>query len=334
MVRAVGALIISALVTVAGAGSAALAAESDANECAHGKSLEVRLRACSDVIDTGAATPDARAEAYRMRAWAFSEKADHKRAIADFSAAIALKTDDAASYFGRGQLRLAEGDLAGAVADLTEAIRYDGPSTKLLTTLGYAHLVKGDAAEAVADFSAALQLDPKNAAALNTRGLAYRKTGDLDKAIADYTAALQLNPIYALAYNNRGYAYEARGDKRAAADDFRRALLIDPALAGARDGLKRLGEPPAAMSESEGLIAEGKLIAQKQCAWCHAIEAEEESPNRRAPRWRDLSKRYPILALREPLTRGIGRPHDEMPKFELSDADIDKIVAYINSLSP
>jgi len=31
---------------------------------------------------------------------------------------------------------------------------------------------------------------------------------------------------------------------------------------------------------------------------------------------------------------GIARPHDDMPKFELSDNEIDTIVAYINSLSP
>jgi hypothetical protein len=35
-----------------------------------------------------------------------------------------------------------------------------------------------------------------------------------------------------------------------------------------------------------------------------------------------------------PLSRGIARPHDEMPNFVFSDYDIDMIVAYINSLSP
>ena len=45
-------------------------------------------------------------------------------------------------------------------------------------------------------------------------------------------------------------------------------------------------------------------------------------------------KRHPVLALREPLSRGIARRHDEMPKFELSDKEIDTIIAYINSLSP
>jgi tetratricopeptide (TPR) repeat protein len=195
-------------------------------------------------------------------------------------------------------------------------------------------LVKGNADEAVADFTVAIRLDPKNASALNNRGLAYRKKGDLDAAIKDYTGAIELNPIYALAYNNRGYVFEAKGDKQAAAADFRRALALDPSLVGAKEGLKRLGEPAVAAAESDRLISEGRLLAERNCAWCHAIGKTGDSPNPRAPRWRELGKRHPILALREPLTRGIARPHDEMPKFELSDEETDRIVAYINSLAP
>lgn len=319
---------------IAAATSTSAAAEGAPSDCAQGKLVEARIRACSSIIDAKPAPSNPRAEAYRIRAAAYSEKANHKLAIADFTEAINLKGDDATSYFGRGQSRLAEGDAAGAVADLTEAIRYSEPTPRLFTARGYAQLVKGDAAGAMVDFSVALRLDPKNAAAYNSRGLAYRKMGDLEKAIADYSAAIQLNPVYALAYNNRGYVYEARGDKRAAAADFRRALALDPALVGAKNGLKRLGEPEAVAAESDKLIAQGKLLAEKNCAWCHAIAPTGDSPNPRAPRWRDLSNCHPILALREPLARGIARPHDEMPKFELSNQEIDTIVAYINSLSP
>ena len=38
------------------------------------------------------------------------------------------------------------------------------------------------------------------------------------------------------------------------------------------------------------------------------------------------------MTLREPLTRGIAAPHDEMPNFGPTDAEIDKIIAYINTL--
>ena len=57
-------------------------------------------------------------------------------------------------------------------------------------------------------------------------------------------------------------------------------------------------------------------------------------PNKKAPEFRTLHARHPNLAMREPLSRGIAAPHDEMPKFTLAGPEIDAIVAYINNLSP
>ena len=303
-------------------------------DCKESRNGEVRIAACSEIIDAKTTAPNVRAEAYQARAAAHAERAATKQAIADYTEALRLKADDGPSYYGRGQARLAQHDTDGAIADLTQAIRYNGSSPGLFIARGYAQLVNENPGEAIADFTVAIRLDPKNASAFNNRGLAYRKKGDLDKAVADYSAAIGLNPIYALAYNNRGYVFEAQGQKQAAAADLRRALALDPSLAGARQGLKRLGEPAGVAAESDRLVAEGKLLAERNCAWCHAIGKSGDSPNPRAPRWRDLHKRHPILALREPLTRGIARPHDEMPKFELSDQETDRIVAYINSLAP
>jgi tetratricopeptide (TPR) repeat protein len=303
-------------------------------DCKESRIVSVRIVACSQVIDNKTAAPELRAEAYRRRAEAFAERASHKEAIADYTEALRLKGDDGASFYGRGQARLAAGETDEAISDFTQAIRYNGDAPGLYVARGYAQMVKGNAGESIADFTVAIRLDPKNASAFNNRGLAWRKKGDLDKAVEDYSAAIGLNPIYALAYNNRGYAFEAKGDRKAATADFRRAVALDPSLVGARDGLKRLGEPETVSLESDRLVAEGRMLAEKNCAWCHAIGKKGESANPRAPAWRDLHKRHPIQALREPLTRGIIRPHDEMPKFELTEGETDSIVAYINSLGP
>ncbi len=322
------------------AGAAALtlgagAAQADRlKDCTESHINAVKIIACSEVIANKATPPAARVEAYRTRAEAYLDRAAHKEAIADYSEALRLKPDDGASYFGRGEARLALNQTDGAISDFTQAIRLNDEGAGLYVARGYAQLVKGNANEAIADFTVAIRRDPKNASALNNRGLAWRKKGDLDKAIKDYSAAIALNPIYALAYNNRGYVFEAKGDKKAASADFRRALSLDPSLVGAKKGLKRLGEPVTVSAESDKLIAEGRALAQKNCAWCHAIGKTGDSPNPRAPAWRDIHKRHPILALRDPLTRGIARPHDEMPKFQLTDNEIDTIVAYINSLGP
>ena len=189
-------------------------------------------------------------------------------------------------------------------------------------------------AAAIADFTEAIRLNPKSPSTFNRRGLAYRRSGDLARAIDDYTAAIALNPVYALAYNNRGYVYEAQGRKDDAIADFQAALLLDPSLIGARDGLARLGIPAALLAETERRVQEGKALVEQNCSGCHAVGAKGASPNAKAPEFRNLHERHPSLALREPLSRGIAAPHDEMPKFALSGPQIDTIVAYINSLRP
>jgi tetratricopeptide (TPR) repeat protein len=322
---------LAATAVVLGAGAAHADRLAD---CTESKIGAVRIIACTEVIDAKATAPEARVKARRARAEAYAERAAYNDAIVDYTAALRLKPDDGESFYGRGQARLSLNQVDGAISDFTQALRYMGDQAGLYVARGYAQLVKGNPNESIADFTVAIRLDPKNASALNNRGLAYRKKGDLDNAIKDYTAAIALNPIYALAYNNRGYVFEGKGDRQAAAADFRRALSLDPSLVGAKKGLKRLGEPQTVSAESDKLIAQGRALAEKNCAWCHAVGKTGNSPNPRAPAWRDLHKRHPILALRDPLTRGIGRPHDEMPKFELTDDEIDTIVAYINSLGP
>jgi tetratricopeptide (TPR) repeat protein len=327
----------TAKMTLAAAGLALASAAANADrlsDCKQRTVGEVRIAACSEVIELKTTPPEALAEAYRIRADAYSERAHHKEAVADYTQAIRLKADDSAAYYGRGAARLALKDVDGAIDDFTQASRYNAASAGLYVARGYAELVKGATGEAVADFTVAIRLDPKNAGAFNNRGLAYRKKGDIDNAIKDYSSAIGVNPIYAIAYNNRGYALESKGDKKGAAADFRRAVSLDPSLVGAKNGLKRLGEPEALTVETEKLIEKGRLLAERNCAWCHAVGKTGDSPNPRAPRWRELYMRHPIQALREPLTRGIARPHDEMPQFQLSDDETDTIIAYINSLNP
>ena len=45
-----------------------------------------------------------------------------------------------------------------------------------------------------------------------------------------------------------------------------------------------------------------------------------------------LKRRHALLALREPIWRGIAAPHDNMPQFQLTTEQTDAVIAYINSL--
>ena len=312
------------------AGSAALADALD--DCRRARAPEQRFGACSDVIKSGTVSPEDKAAAYRTRAEARSEAGATADAIADFTSALALKPDSVAAFGGRARARLFAGDHDGAIADYSEALRLAPRSSSLLLERGHAHTARGDVDSAIADLSDAIRLDPKSASALNSRGLAWRRKGDLGRAHADFTAAIALNPIYALACVNRGYLAEARGQKPEAVEDLETALLIDPSLTGAKEALKRLGSTSSLTARSEQRIARGKALVEANCTRCHAVGAEGASPHPKAPEFRTLQRRHPMLALREPLTRGIAAPHDEMPRFAVTEGDIDAIVAYINNL--
>lgn len=308
------------------------AARADAlADCRAASRPEARLAACSEVIG-GAYSSEQKAVAYRNRGRARTEAGALDAAIADLGEAIRLAPEDVQAYLTRAQARMGRGDSDGAIADYGEAIRLRPSQAMGFTGRGHAHLVKRNAKAAVADFNEAVRLDPKSASALNNRGLAQRMAGNHAAAIDDFTAAITLNPIYALAYTNRGYAHETAGRKREAAVDYARALLLDSSLTGARDGLARVGEAGELGAEVAKAVGDGKVLVEAHCSGCHATGASGESRNPKAPPFRTLHRRHPSQSLREPLTRGIAAPHDEMPKFRLPDADVDKIVAYINSL--
>ena len=301
-------------------------------DCNQKRTSPSRIQACSDVIKDTGATNAQKAVAFRKRGEARADAGAAVEAIADFSDAIKLDSNDAVSYSGRGHAKLTRGETGSAIEDFTAAIKLTPDKAAYFLDRGYAFFVNSQFDASIADYNEALRLNPKSASTLNHRGLAYRKKGDSEASIADFSAAIGLNPAYALAYNNRGYAYESVGRKPEAIADFNRALLLDRSLIGASDGLKRLGATGALPSESDTLIRDGKMLAETNCSRCHAVGTAGDSSNRKAPPFRIIRLRHPQLSLREPLSRGIAAPHDEMPKFPFTDADIDKIIAYINSL--
>lgn len=301
------------------------------DQCMRGRDSNNRLAACNAVLADPKASAETRWKAYRQRGNLRAEAGRHNEAIEDFSQVIKVRPGDARAYAQRGLAHLVTGRKALALQDLTRAVDLAPRADEYLLARGYLHLTENRLKEAIADFDAALERRPDNAVALNNRGLAYRKLGELGKAIADYTASIARNPSYALAYANRGYAFEAKGEKDKAIDDFRAALLIDRTLQGATKALGRLGIADA-QDKAMLFVEEGRVIVRVLCSGCHAVGADDTSPNENAPALRTLVDRYPLLSLREPLSRGIAAPHAEMPRFKIAGPDVDRIVAYLNSL--
>lgn len=308
-------------------------AQADAlSECRSRGSAHDRIDACTRVVSGSGIEPMEKGVAYRIRGTLRMEAGASEEAIRDFNNAIALNPKDDKAYSGRGTLRLAAGNHSAAISDFDRAIALKPGLINYLVLRGHALLVAGKLDAAIDNFDQAIARSPKNSVALNNRGLAYRKKGDMERAITDFTAAIAASPVYALAYNNRGYAFEAMGKKAEAVQDFRRALSIDPSLSRARMALERLGEAGDLAAQASRLTKEGKMLAEKNCAWCHAIEMQGNSPNPDARPFRDLERRHPLLTLREPLERSIAAPHEAMPHFEMTETQIQSLVAFINSL--
>jgi tetratricopeptide (TPR) repeat protein len=292
----------------------------------------LRLQACTAVVDGVGFGVTARVLALNTRGELQIEAGALDKARADFTESIRLQSSNRAAFAGRAQARFASGDYRGAIDDYSEAIRIS-PEASDYIERGHVYLVSGNVDASIRDLTEAIRLDPVSESARNNRGLAYRKKGDVEQAVRDYTAAISLNPVYALAYANRGFLFESQGQKNRAIEDLLQALILDPSQIAVRDALKRLGVFDFAQKESDSRIRRGKALAEANCSRCHAIGTANESPDRSAPAFRDLRRRYHMLSLRKPITRGIAAPHDQMPQFVLSDNDVDMIVAYINSLA-
>ena len=163
----------------------------------------------------------------------------------------------------------------------------------------------------------------------------FAKKGEWDRALQDYSAAIDMNPRNAIYHANRGYLLAtARGKNSAVAiADLRRALVLDPSLIEAMKALKRLQATGSMAREGEQRVRLGRQLAEKNCSACHAVGTKGMSPNKNATEFRDIYRRHRNMAIRSPVERAITYAHYRTP-IEMSDRQIDAVVAYIDSFVP
>lgn len=101
--------------------------------------------------------------------------------------------------------------------------------------------------------------------------------------------------------------------------------------------LQSIQEAPSQQRRSEtpaagGSVEEGRRLAEINCATCHAIGPTGDSRHPTAPPFRTLSQNYPLNSLEEAFAEGILVGHPDMPDFQLESAEIDHLLAYLNSI--
>ncbi len=91
--------------------------------------------------------------------------------------------------------------------------------------------------------------------------------------------------------------------------------------------------PGAAVNAQEAAqIDDGRTVAERNCASCHAIGSMGESPNPRAPLFRTVLSRYDADTLATELIVGIRVAHTPMPQFQFNPVAADSLISYMRSV--
>ncbi len=87
---------------------------------------------------------------------------------------------------------------------------------------------------------------------------------------------------------------------------------------------------PASAGDPEA----GREMAERLCAGCHAVGADDDSRHEAAPPLRDLAHRYPVVHLEEAFAEGIIVGHHEipMPEFVFEPPEIADLIAYLEAV--
>jgi tetratricopeptide (TPR) repeat protein len=150
----------------------------------------------------------------------------NRKALADFTKAIALQPNYPEAYFYRANLYSGLDELDRAVADYTQAIRFKPDYGIAMVNRGNIYSRLKRHREAIADFTKAIESkDPKTEGAwvYGYRAASRREIGDKKGAIADLDRAIALAPDRNFYYLDRADLKIELGDKPGAIADLTKA---------------------------------------------------------------------------------------------------------------
>ena len=145
-------------------------------------------------------------------------------AIADFTAALALKPDDIQLHTMRGMAFefLKRDD--SAVADYQDIVRLRPDLTRGYIRLGNLYTARNQTEAAIAQYSALIAAQPEYAVGYLLRSRAHLVKGDFESAIGDADHMVRMVPQDATGYVQRAVIYQAQGKFDLALSDLDDAL--------------------------------------------------------------------------------------------------------------
>jgi mono/diheme cytochrome c family protein len=85
-------------------------------------------------------------------------------------------------------------------------------------------------------------------------------------------------------------------------------------------------------SGSGALERQGRALAERMCARCHATGNSGSSPHDAAPTFRELSRRVDLDTFPNRLRDGLVSGHPDMPTFRFTREDARALTAYLRSV--
>jgi len=128
-------------------------------DCAQAIDSALAIRACTKIIETGAAAGSV-TDAYIHRSDAYYSSGDYKSAIADLNAAIDREPRNADLFIKRGLAFEHAGNDEGAIVNYGAAIKLEPGRASIYTMRGSVYERQGNDAAAIADLEKALAIDP------------------------------------------------------------------------------------------------------------------------------------------------------------------------------
>src|SRR5579871_708824 len=217
-------------------------ADEETKNCDTGKEPDLRIAACTEIIQKNPGATKKLGLAYFLRGNAYQAKEDYEHAIADYDESLRLVPGIMIVVKSRGMAHARKGDNDQSIEDLEQVLRVKGNDPQVTEVLvivytnrGLGYGRKNDYDRAIEDFSKALALKPDFTEAISNRGAYEAKKGDFDQAINDFEHTLQLSPHDSRAtdslfitYNARAKRFAEMGDYSHAIEDSNKALGLHP----------------------------------------------------------------------------------------------------------
>ena len=182
--------------------------------------------ACGEAI----ALDPKRADAFKLRGYAYLVEQRYERANADFRTAIRLKPSDDQAVGGYAQSLSDMGRYSFAADQFHKALVLAPEKAVYWNGLCWSQAAAGKGLqEALAACNKALRIEPDAAGAYNSRGLVQLRLQRFAKAIEDYSHSLRLSTDQPSARFGLGLARLRKGDK-AGAGDIRQARQLEPGI--------------------------------------------------------------------------------------------------------